>query len=134
MQQWHYYVVMGVCIAAGSALQARAMRHPDFVYYGTGRRFVVRSLCFLLPMILILLPYMAWTLTGFHAADTRTAEKIIVDQYMENGAQRAEAKFIVKDRNTLTGLAKVTLEDGTMLTAPCQADMGEDGQFLVFCS
>lgn len=134
MQQWHYYVVMAVCCAMGAAFQALAMRNPDFALYSGARKFFTRLFCFAIPAVLVFMPYMAWTLSGFHQADTRTAEKIIVDQYLEAGAQHVEAKFIVKDRNTLTGLAKVTLEDGTMLTAPCQADMGEDGQFLVFCS
>lgn len=134
MQPWHYYVVMGLCAATGGALQALAMRNPDFAYYSGVRKFFTRAFCFAVPAVLVFLPYMAWTISGFRQADARTAEKLIIEQYLEGGAQKVEADFIVKDRNTLTGMAKVTLADGTMITLPCQAEMGEQRQFLVFCT
>ena len=110
------------------------MRKPDFAHCSGVRMFFTRLFGFAIPAVLVFIPYMAWTLRGFHQADTRTADKIVVDQYIQAGAQRVEVKFIVKDYDHLTGMATVTFADGSVVAVPSHADIGENGQFLVLCT
>ena len=134
MQPWHFYIVLGVCAAGGGVLQALAMRNPEFTYFSSARQVFTRIFCIAVPAVLVLLPYLVWSMSGFHTADVRSAENIIVQQYLKNGAQRVEAHFIIESRAVMTGYAEITFADGTVATVPCQAHKGDGAEFLAFCS
>ncbi|PZU17648.1 MAG: hypothetical protein DI591_02340 [Citromicrobium sp.] len=134
MHEWHYYVVMGICLVVAFGLQTLAVRNPEFPSYSPAKRFFTRLFSFVPPAFFIFLPYTIWAHSGFQPADARNAEGMMVQQYLDDGTQRAEAHFIVKDRDTMAGLVDVTFADGSLSSVQCKADMGEDGQFLVSCS
>ncbi len=138
MQQWHFYVVMGIMFISGNLLYVIRSRRPDFKDLSQGRRFFVTLACFLAPLLFIGVPYSLWVFSGFQPGDARRAEQMIYQRYRENGALngalKVEVHFVVKDRTTMTGYATVTYVDGSTVTANCRADKGENQEFLAVCS
>lgn len=134
MQPWHYYVAAGICMILGNLLFMFARKADDFERRSKFGKFGVHFFCILVPMAFIGGPYMAWHLTGFRPADARAAERMMVDHYISQGAQAAEAHFVVSGHSTMAGFANVTLADGSTIAAKCKGDKATDGgEYLVFC-
>lgn len=134
MQPWHYYVAFGVCMVFGNVLFAFARKADGFERRSKLGKLGVHSFCIMVPIVTIFGPYMAWQLTGFRPADARAAERMMVERYIGQGAQRAEVRFVVSGHSTLSGFANVTLEDGTEVTTQCKGEKASDGSdYLIFC-
>lgn len=134
MLPWQFYIVLVIMAVASNLLYMLKSKQDDFAHYGGWKKAWVRAVSIMVPLVLIGLPFNIWWFSGFQPADARTAEKIITQNYLANGAQQVEVHFVVKDRDNLTGYANVGFPDGSAITTKCQAEMGEDGQFLAFCS
>ena len=97
-------------------------------------KFGVQLICIIPPAVLIFIPYLAWKTTGFTPADARKVERIMVARCIAQGAQTAEAHFVVSGHSTMTGVANVTLPNGTAITSQCKTDKAADGvEYLIFC-
>lgn len=134
MQPWHYYVAAAICIFLANLLSVFARKADGYDQRSKFAKFGVHFVCWMVPTVFIMLPYMAWDLTGFRPADARAAERMMVDHYITQGARAAEAHFVVSGHSTMTGFANVTLADGSTFAAQCKGDKATDGgEYLVFC-
>lgn len=134
MQDWRFYVVIILGNILGAGLYALKSRQLEFKDSSRRKMLLLYAICSFAAMFLVATPYLAWQLTGFHPADARAAERVIVQRYLDNGAQSADVHFIVKDRSTLLGYATVTFPDGSSVTTSCHADKGESEEFVATCS
>jgi hypothetical protein len=134
MQSWDYYVALTSSLLLGAILFAFAKKAEGFEQRSKLGKFGVQLICMIPPSVLIFIPYLAWKTTGFTPAEAREAERVMVARYIAQGAQTAEAHFVVSGHSTMTGFAHVTMPDGSAITTQCKTDKAADGgEYLIFC-
>lgn len=132
---WHYYVVMFIILLTAQILRHFMLRKDEYKYATKFKRFVLMSFCWLPGLVFIGFPYKVWEVSGFHERDAREAEQLMVNRYVQQGAQTVDARFIISDHSSMIGLINIQYPDGRVASDKCKAEKSDSGdEFLIFCN
>ena len=128
------FLIIFAATLFGGLLHNNAHARGKYDDFGPLQKHFSGAIIMFAVYILLFTPYVIWKSNGLHPLDAKNAESMMAEKYVSQGAEKAEANFIVASHSTLKGYVDLTYPDGTRLVVKCEGTKGELSRILVTCN